>query len=264
MPSFPVRSFHSVVLLLAAGILSSLSLRGIPAQHTPSHSADASRLPWQAPARLHHGLRTKRGNLVFSTTGIDFRAADMRFSHRWPYAEVKTFYITPRCLTITTYANPRFHLPGDRRYRFDVSRRIPPGVAARLSELVGKPAINADPGPGSQGFAAIPARHRTLTGGTNGVLRFSDHGIAYVTTRGQGGRSWRWADIETIANPDLYHFKVSAYRETFEFELKQPMSSALFDRLWDFVYGRGLQLGARSGQREDTSGIAGAGADQQR
>jgi hypothetical protein len=120
-------------------------------------------------------------------------------------------------------------------------------VAAELAQRVGKPAINGNPDSQAPSFATIPARHRTLTGGTNGILRFRDDGIDYVTGR-QGGRSWRWADIRTLANPDPYHFRVGGYRETFDFELKEPMSRELFDRLWDYVYARDLIVSPVTGE----------------
>ena len=89
-------------------------------------------------------------------------------------------------------------------------------------------------------FATLGARHRTRGGGTNGILRFRESGIDYVTDSGRGARSWRWADIQTIARRDSFHFSVGAYRETFDFQLKEPMSRALFERLWNEIYARGL------------------------
>jgi hypothetical protein len=35
---------------------------------------------------------------------------------------------------------------------------------------------------------------------------------------------------------------VTAYREIVEFELKQPLSRDLFERLWDRLYATGLNL----------------------
>ncbi len=55
-----------------------------------------------------------------------------------------------------------------------------------------------------------------------------------------GSHSWRWADIETIARPDPYHFSVQGCREPFVFELRKPTSRKLFNQFWDDVYGQGL------------------------
>ena len=136
-------------------------------------------------------------------------------------------------LLLTSYANRRRHWPGDREFRFQLSAPIPPDVAAALVNSIGKPAVNGDPDPGAPSFAMIPARHRTRTGGTNGVLRFGQDGIDYIASPGDGGRSWRWADIETLASPDPYHFRVGD----------------LFGQLWDRVYARDLNVTRPGGEQ---------------
>lgn len=249
--------------LLGLILIVTLGARSTGSTQTPVAQASKSPLNWESPARWRRPIRSIAGTLILGPEGIEFRAHG-RDSHRWPFIEIKTFALTPRRLVLTTYQNKGWHWPGDRRYRFDLTRPAPSAAAVQLAELVGKPVINGDPSSRGGNFASIPARHRTLTGGTNGTLRFSDEGIAYVTVRGRGGRSWRWADIQTLAHPDLYHFTVGGYRETYSFELKQAMSQALFDRLWDFVYGRGLQMSVKGGHSEGTSGVAQTGMDEER
>ena len=207
----------------------------------------AHALKWQSPARLHHGLKTKRGSLILSGDGIDFRCDEARFSHHWPYSEVKTFDLTSLRLVITDYENRPHRMPGERRFRFDLANSIPPAVAAQLALRVGKPVRNGDPDPKGPSLVTIPARHGTRFGGTNGTLRFRDDGIDYVAAGGEGSRSWRWSDIQTLANPDPYHFRIGGYRDIFEFELKQPMPRQLFDRLWDRLYARNLNISPTSG-----------------
>ena len=124
---------------------------------------------------------------------------------------------------------------------------MPPGVAGEFARNVGKPVRNGDPNSATPIFATVPARHGTLWGGTNGTLRFGADGIEYLTPTGKGARDWRWSDIDTLAHPDPYHFTVTGYRETFEFELKEPMTSVLFDRLWDHLYARDFKSVDRAG-----------------
>ena len=184
---------------------------------------------------------------MLSGDGIDFRSDEQRFSHRWLYSDVKTFDLTSRRLVITDYENRHHHMPGERRFRFDLASSLPPSVAGQLARRVGKPVRNGDPDPKEPSLVTIPARHGTRFGGTNGTLRFRDDGIDYVAAGEKGSRSWRWADIQTLANPDPYHFRLGGYRETFEFELKQPMSQKLFDRLWDRLYARYLNISPSTG-----------------
>ena len=234
---------------LSALALCSLALLPTPvnaAHQTAGPAKPAAALSWESPAKLHHRLTRSSGTLIIDEGGVTFRSAkgDTR---RWPFVEIQTFdLLTPRRLVITGYQNRGWHRHGERKYRFDLNLPMPPDVAADLARHVGKPVRNGNPDPEAQGFGKIPARHRTLGGGTQGLLRFRAEGIDYVTPTGKGGRSWRWSDIQTLANPDPFHLRVDGYRETFAFELKQPLSRELFDRLWDQVYARdlnGLTLG---------------------
>ncbi|HET7099637.1 MAG TPA: hypothetical protein VFJ52_00685 [Terriglobia bacterium] len=232
--------------------LFSVLLYGVPgalpaARPVPQDQPAATR--WQSPARLLHFLTKTRGTLAINDQGVEF-IPQKGSPLRWSYVEIQSFHLSAHRLDIETYQNRSWRLHGDREFHFGLSHAVPPAVASNFARRVRKPVQNGRPDPGASGFASLPARHRTFGGGTNGVLHFRDGGIDYVTTGGRGSRSWRWSDIETIANPDPYHFRVQGYRETFEFELKQPMSRKLFDRLWDEVYGRGLTGLAYSERRQ--------------
>ena len=202
-----------------------------------TNSAQAT-FNWESQARLHHAFGRQSGRLTLSQVDVEFLPNNGPVL-RWPFEEIETFdLLNPRHLVITGYKNRSWHRHGNRKFRFDLGTPMPPRVAAEFAKRLGKPVRNGDPNPTAPTFATIPARHRTFWGGTNGTLRFDADGIEYVTTAGKGGRSWHWSDIDTLANPDPYHFTLTGYRETFEFELKDPMSSLLFDRLWDQLYAR--------------------------
>jgi len=227
--------------------LFSLLIYGIPCvgvatslapQAQPAPVATAAR--WQSPARLHHFMTKATGSLVINNQGVEF-IPKKGPPLRWPYVEIQSFHLSAHGLDIETYQNRRWHLSGDREFHLSLTNAVPAAVAEEFALRVQKPVENGRPDPGASGFASLPARRRTFGGGTNGVLHFRSAGIDYVTSGGRGSRSWRWSDIQTIAHPDPYHFRVQGYRETFEFELKQPMSRRLFNRLWDAVYGRGLK-----------------------
>jgi hypothetical protein len=206
-------------------------------------------LNWQSSACWRHGLKKTSGTLAFNARGVEFQAAKGKLLH-WSFEEIQTFKLLPHRFQLTGYANRQWHLQGERSFLFDLKSSVPPEVAARLARRVGKPVKNGDPSADAPAITTLPARHRTRGGGTNGVLRFRNEGIDYVTADGRGARSWRWQDIQTIANPDPYHFRVGGYRETFSFELKEPMTKELFDRLWSDVYAGDLSsLGPKGGAR---------------
>lgn len=228
-----------VSCLIASILCFTMAEWGIP--QTPPSAGGESRvmapLNWGSSARWRHGLKKTSGTVSIADSGIDFQAAN-GFQLRWQFQDVQTFDLSPRHLTVTGYENRRWDLPGERRFSFDLASAVPPAVADALSERIAKPAVNGVPDPKAPAFAALGARHQTRGGGTNGVLRFRKSGIDYVTRSGRGARDWRWADIQTLAFPDAYHFRIGGFREIFEFELKEPMSNELFDRLWNDVYAR--------------------------
>ncbi len=224
--------------LLICGIPGVAVATSLAPQAQPAPVATATR--WQSPARLHHFMTKAAGTLVVNDEGVEF-IPKKGSPLRWSYVEIQSFHLSAHGLDLETYQNRSWRLSGDREFHFTLTNAVPPAVAQQFAHRVQKPVENGRPDPGVSGFASLPARRRTFGGGTNGVLHFRDAGIDYVTSGGRGSRSWRWSDIETIAHPDPYHFRVQGYRETFEFELKQPMSRKLFDRLWDAVYGRGLK-----------------------
>lgn len=219
--------------------------------NSPSFAARApSPPPWKTPARLRRSFGRERGVLEIGPREVIFHSAKGGTAE-WTFADIQTFYITPHKLTITSYENRGWRLPGTKVYRFDLSRAVPSSVAAELADGVRKPSRNADPIPGQTGYALIPARHAAFTAGSNGVLRFTARGIEYITRSSGDSRAWRWADIQTIARPSLYEFTVEGFRETYRFELKQPMSQSLFDRLWNSVYGGGLEIAAGRQTKEE-------------
>ncbi len=204
--------------------------------------SQASLDTWRAPAKLCMSVGKKRGEITIGTRGIEFRSQSKGQFLRWSTLDIRTFYLSAHRLVIVTYQDRKHHLPGERRYRFEIAHAIPARVALALAQSVGRPSQNAVPNPASPDIASLTAHHRTRTGGTNGTLRFLKSGIEYVASSSRDSRSWRWADIQTIAQPSSYRFTLGGYLETYDFDLKEPMSDVLFDRLWDAVYGRGLML----------------------
>ena len=125
-------------------------------------------------------------------------------------------------------------MPGVERLRFEMTEAVSPQAAADLAREVRRPSQNAVPDPVAQGIV-IPAHHRNLTGGTNGILRFRDAGIDYVTSAPDDSRSWRWPDLQTLSSPDPYHLLAFGYRDTYSFDLKELLPQALYYRLVDAI-----------------------------
>jgi hypothetical protein len=201
---------------------------------------------WKTAARWRRSLKKAvPGTLIINTESVEFRSA--KFSERWPNVEIQTFDLSSRELALTSYQNRRWNEPGVQRFRFTLDDDIPPDVASALTARVGKPSHNGVAQPGGVAIAEIPAHRRTWRGGSNGTLRLKEDGIDYVAGDGPDTRSWRWADIQTIANPNPYELRVTGYREIVEFDLKKPMSREVFERVWERLYADGLNVATGAG-----------------
>ena len=209
-------------------------------------AAPAQSEHWETPAKWHRlSKKAIPGTLVVDEKGVEFRSA--KFNQLWPNIEIHSFDLSMRELTIDSYQNRHWHESGERRFQFTLSEPMPPEVAAQLTEHVGKPVRNGVPLASVAELAEIPAHHRMWPGGSNGALRLRDTGIDYLTENGRDSRTWRWVDIQTIANPNPYELRVTAYRETVEFDLKQPLPRPLFELMWDRLYADGLNLSTAGG-----------------
>ena len=201
---------------------------------------------WESTARLHRTLKkVVAGSLAIDSEGVEFRSK--AFSHKWPFQEIHTFDLSNRDLTLTIYENRHWHEPGERRFHFTLQQDVPAAIAAALTRRVERPVRNGVPDENTAAIFEIPARHSTRFGGSNGILRFRESGIDYVTPDGCDSHSWRWSDIQTIGNPDPYTLRVTAYRDIAGFELKRRLTRTRFDQLWDKLYAAGLNISAGEG-----------------
>ena len=226
------RTSQFSIFLTAVGVNLGVSL-GISA--VPEH--------WETTAKWHRTLRkAEPGTLLLDANGVEFRSA--KFNVRWQYVDIHTFDLSRKELALLTYENRRWHEPGERPFQFTLNEPMPADIAAQFTERVGKPVRNGEPIPSSKAIDEIPAHRRAWFGGSNGVLRLKDDGIDYITEaeKGRDARNWRWADIQTLANPNPYELRVTAFREIVEFDLKKPLSRDLFERMWDRLYANGLNL----------------------
>ena len=251
-----------IFLPVVAAILTGAPMIAQAAQQpeTQQDHLQATMLHWESPARIRRAghISSDHGDLLIDKGGVEFRTGHARTWH-WDFGEIRTAFIAPHRLVLGTYINRSLHQPGQREFRFDLTQTLPPAVAAGIAEAIARPSQNADPDSERQAIAIIPARHREFSSGTNGVLRFWQDGIDYVTTTRKDSRSWRWADLQTLSNPDPYHLFVFGYRDTYTFDLKAPVSRKLLDWASDQMFKHNesvepLAAATSNGSETSTSG----------
>ncbi len=243
-------AFSSVMLAACIWVWLYGSTTGL-AQTRRATDSEHTVTPWESPARLHHFAGNDKGDLSINADGVEFRSQKAA-TIKIPYFEVETFELASHSLSIKTYENRKMRL-GVVKYRFDLVQAVPPSVGAELARQVRRPSQNTLPNPGSQA-AVIAAHHRTGTGGTNGVLRFHEDGIDYVSSASGDSRSWRWADLQTLSAPDPYHLLVFGYRDTYTFDLKEILPQSLYYRSVDAIDVRNsVAIGRAMGAQPRTS-----------
>jgi len=208
-------------------------------------------MPWQSPAKLHRMVGSEKGDVRISDDGVEFQP---RKGHalKWRFLDIQTFTLSSHSLVIKTYRDREKHLPGMQRYKLKLYQPVPPEVASELALEVRRPSQNEVPDPAAPCIVTIPAHHRTLTGGTNGVLRFRDNGIDYVTGIAGDSRSWRWADFETVSETDPYHMLVIGYRDSYTFDLKSMLPRSLFNHVSDEIWAHSESSGDSVAPARDT------------
>lgn len=248
---------HAILLMMLAAPLAMLAdssdiwaqaANGNDSASLPALTGSASSARWQSAAKLHRGLGKTSGTLIIDGAGLEFRP-DKGSSIRWAFVDIQTLYVLPRRITVTGYEKRGRLRPGTKQFRFDLATDLPPAVAAELANSVGRPVRNGDPQPEASSIATLPVHHRTGFGGTksNGILRFREDGIDYVTKSNKDSRSWRWTDIQTLTSSDPFHLTVFGYLETYSFDLKQPLQQRIYDRLTGEVYRHHEELRKTSG-----------------
>lgn len=225
------------VLLVAAMLLGVATRRGRAQQAVTNGPEGHARLQWRSRASERRApvWMKAHGILTIDGRGVEFRASDGR-TQQWGFEEIHTAYLGPHRVVIETYQNRSLHRPGEQHFRFALSRALPPAVAAELAAKIGRPVQDDDPDASAPAMATIPVRHRGLMHGTNGVLRVRKSGIDYVTSAKGDSRSWPWADIQALSEPDPYHLYLFGYRDTYTFDLKAPLGRALFRFATDEIY----------------------------
>jgi hypothetical protein len=222
------------VLVLSASLFFPLSEADAETARDSQQAGTETFMSWQSHAKLHHTVGNEHGDIVMGADGVEFRS-EKGHALKWSFLEIRTFSLSAHSLDIQTYKNRNRHLPGMQHYRLDLDQAVPPEMAALLAREVRRPSQNIIPNPASPSIGNVLAHHRTLTGGTNGTLRFREDGIDYITGVAGDNRSWRWNDLQTLSKPDPYHLLVFGYRDTYTFDLKEPLPQSLLNRATDEV-----------------------------
>lgn len=211
---------------------------------SPPARALADQPPYELAVRQDRVFGSTRGTLVVDQQTVEFRTADQKTSRRWDYLALKQVRIlSPTRVTLDTYEDQGWlRLGADRAYSFEVTGTIPEDLVSFLLTRLDRPLVTAvmPPLPAAPLFRVAVKNARTGRG-SEGTLALYDVGIAYVTTREDQARFWRFRDLNGVLKLDRYRLQVLAYdggsgeTRPFTFELKEDLPPGMFDALWQRV-----------------------------
>ncbi len=216
-----------------------------------------------------HRIGKSAGELRITEAGLEYKGEsdeEDRHSRVWRDEDIKRFEIKKDELSIIAYEAARIPLiprktpkiregksvrfGSERKYKFlllegEITPDVVRMLLARFKRSIATSVIpNAEEESGKLLFE-IPVFHRHTRGGESGILRvFEEHIVFAAEVEGES-RHWRYADIRDIGNLGRYKFELATYEgqfgaegKSYIFDLKRPMTSAEYDRLWTIVYER--------------------------
>jgi hypothetical protein len=182
--------------------------------------------------------RDSAGDLIIGEQEIQYNDKNGKRSWKWSYADLKRIEIaSAKQLVLFTYENQKFPPGAERTFKFtlqdgEITERIYEFLLSRAP----RPLLSRVIFSSVDTVFILPVKHRHLLGGCHGKLKVGEERIIYETADSQDGRIWLFKDITSIGKVDLYDFRITTLVETYTFDLKEPMSSKVYDFLWERVY----------------------------
>ena len=188
--------------------------------------------------RHEHLRKGCDGVMIADENGVRFRGQKAH-SWAWTYDDIQELKLEPGRITILTYRDRKLWLGADQAYTFTGKlpvEELEPLWKNRMDQRF----VAALPGPKGDGFS-LPVKHLRRISGSEGVLVFAPEVIAYSTPAEGDSRTWRYSDIDSISSSGPFQLTITTFerarshygdRKGFNFQLKQPIAEAMYNRLW--------------------------------
>jgi len=184
------------------------------------------------------------GVLTVDEGGIQYRSENGKTALAFAFEDIRKADVSdPRRIRLYTYDRAKKRLTGAQRFKFDLREGpISSALTHVLAVRLHRPVVGSYPVEKTD--VEIPAYHRHGLGGCHGVLRFGSAGVAFESEAPKHSRTWRFEDIQTVGTMNAFHFRLTSYAETFNFDLKERLSPEDYRSLWRRVYTNDFQARA--------------------
>ncbi|MFY9725022.1 MAG: hypothetical protein WB579_15290 [Bryobacteraceae bacterium] len=191
----------------------------------------------QFPMRHRHWRGGCAGTLDVSEAGVRF-TGPKGHAWQWQLDDIRQLELAPDRVVVVSYQNGR--LPWtERRYEFGGSVPVGELYALLKNRMDQRLVAELAQPPGGETWS-LPAKH-VGRAGSLGTLELTAEAIAYRTRAKDESRTWRYTDIAGISSSGPFQLTITTFelapaqyggRKDFNFELRQPITEARYNKLW--------------------------------
>ena len=216
------------------------------------------------PARHDHWRGHCDGRLTVDDNGVAFES-DKKEDHSWKvsYLDIQQVMVLDDGeFRLLTYKDRKWRLGADREYQLRIpDQQFAAQVSPLLERRLERRFVSGAAPPEVQPLWELPAKHLLRFSGTEGTLVVTADRILYRTDSRGESRDWPFSDIDNVSTSGPYQLTITTYeralshygdRKGFNFQLKHPLTEALYNDLWlRLEKSKGLQIlkSARKGSR---------------
>ncbi len=180
----------------------------------------------------------ENGVLTIDENGIRYHSENGKTVLNFGFEDIRKADVSdPRKIRLFTYERALKRLTGPRQIEFSLREgATSSGLTQFLATNLERPVVGAYQI--DESGHDVPAYHRHAFGGCHGTLRFGSAAVVFESEMPRHSRTWTFEDIQTIGTMSAYHFRLTSYTETFNFDLKQRLASEIYREVWRSVYTR--------------------------
>ncbi|HNH83740.1 MAG TPA: hypothetical protein PL157_15330 [Acidobacteriota bacterium] len=205
---------------------------------------------FEFPVEHIHTLKNRRGTLIISSQGIEYRTSDpkeKKDARRWLFMDLWQIKIaSPTEIELATYEDQRRLLGRDRIFKFHLmNKAITPEISTFLVGKTSRPVVmSIFPSPDESPVFTVTVKHLHMFGGCEGVLKVFHNHIVYESLKQpNNSRLWKFSDIQDFSHPTRYSVSLISYEDqfggperTYNFQLKEDFPTGANEYLWERVY----------------------------
>ncbi len=213
----------------------------------PATSAQTRRFQ----VRHEHGIKSCRGELIFSEQGVEYVTSHQKDARKWDYLDIQQLALAgDKKIAVVTYEDRKLHFGKDKIFNFEVTEgQIGPELWSSLQHKLGKPLVSAVIPDVGQAKYNLPVKHQHKLGGCEGTLEVGEQYLIYRTSHASDSRIWHYTDLSSVGSTGPFQLRVTTMERTegeigaersFIFDLKRRLDSDVYDFVWQKVNAAGI------------------------